>query len=64
MLVLTRRLDQEIFLTVGGERVVIAVLKIDRGQVRLGFDASRSVVITRSELAEREAEETPCDAKE
>lgn len=51
MLVLTRKQDQEIYLTVGAERVVVKVVRIDGGQIRLGFTASRLVVVNRGENA-------------
>ena len=54
MLVLARRLGEKVFIntdpsdpTVG---VTITVVDIDRGKVRLGFEAPRKVPIYRAEL--------------
>ena len=47
MLVITRRLGERIVI---GEDIVITVLDIDRGKIRLGFEAPRDVPIWREEL--------------
>jgi len=49
MLVLARKLDESIVI---GEDIVIKVISIDKGVVKLGIDAPRSVSIMRSELLE------------
>lgn len=50
MLVLTRHLGEKIYI---GDDVCITVMGIDRGRVRLGVDAPRSVPVHRSEVAPR-----------
>jgi carbon storage regulator len=50
MLVLGRKRGESIVI---GERVHITVLEIAGGQVRLGIDAPRDVVILREELVHR-----------
>ncbi len=47
MLVLTRRLDEKIFI---GDSIVITVVLVDCGQVRLGIEAPDDVLILRGEL--------------
>ncbi len=49
MLVLARKLDESIVI---GEDIVIKVISIDKGVVKLGIEAPRSVSIMRSELLE------------
>ncbi len=48
MLVLSRKLGQRIWIG----NVCITVTDIDRGRVRIGFEADRSVEIVREELLE------------
>lgn len=55
MLVLTRKVGESIVI---GYDVEITVLKIRGGQVRLGVDAPRDVVIHRSEVHEQVLAET------
>jgi carbon storage regulator len=50
MLVLSRKLGEKIQIS---ENITITVLEIDRGKIRLGIDAPRSVSILRQELASR-----------
>ena len=50
MLVLTRKSGESIVI---GDDVVITVLEIRGGQVRLGVEAPRDVVIHRSEVHEQ-----------
>lgn len=47
MLVLTRRRGDRVRI---GDNVWVTVIDIDRGKIRLGFDAPRSVEIMRCEL--------------
>lgn len=47
MLVISRRLGEKIFI---GENIVLTVVDIDRGKIRLGIEAPRSVSIFREEL--------------
>ena len=53
MLVLTRQTKEEIEITIGGQTVRLKVVGIDRDKVRLGFDASKEVVVDRKEIADR-----------
>ena len=53
MLVLTRQTKEEIEITIGGQTVTLKVVSIDRDKVRLGFDASKEVVVDRKEVADR-----------
>jgi len=50
MLVLTRRCGEE--LVIGGN-IHVTVLSVERGQVRLGITAPRSVTVDRQEVHER-----------
>jgi carbon storage regulator len=50
MLVLSRKLGEKIQIS---ENITITVLEIDRGKIRLGIDAPRSVSVLRQELANR-----------
>jgi carbon storage regulator len=52
VLVLSRRLDERIFIGAGADQIVITVVEIDRGRVRLGIQAPRDVPIFREELLE------------
>lgn len=47
MLVLTRKIDESIVI---GENVEIKIISIDKGMVKLGIDAPKSISIVRSEL--------------
>lgn len=47
MLVLGRKVDESILI---GDNVRVMVVGIDRGQVRLGIDAPKDVLILREEL--------------
>ena len=47
MLVISRKLRERIVI---GEDIVITVVDIDRGKIRLGFEAPRDVPIWREEL--------------
>jgi len=51
MLVLSRKLNQDITLvTSGGDTIVVRIVESRNGTVRLGFIAERDVVISRNEL--------------
>jgi carbon storage regulator CsrA len=52
MLVLTRRENQSVILTIGNQRIRVVVVGIgeDGNRVKLGFDASHEVEILREEL--------------
>ena len=47
MLVLTRRVDQQINI---GHDIVVRILRVGAGDVRIGVDAPRSVRVIRGEL--------------
>lgn len=49
MLVLARKLDEAIVL---GDNITVKVISIEKGVVKLGIDAPKSVTILRSELIE------------
>lgn len=51
MLVLTRKLGQEIII---GDNIRIMVVDIDRGKIRLGVQAPKEIPVYRAELLERE----------
>lgn len=51
MLVLSRKLNEKtVIITPSGDRIEVVIVDIDRGKVRLGFEANRSVQIFREEL--------------
>ena len=50
MLVLTRQVDQKVIIQCGSERIAITVVRLERGQVALGFEAPKEVVIHRGEV--------------
>jgi carbon storage regulator CsrA len=50
MLVLARRLNEEIRIECEGRRVVLKVIEISRGSVRLGLVAPSEVLVYRNEL--------------
>lgn len=49
MLVLARKLDESIVI---GEDIVVKVISVDKGVVKLGIEAPKSISIMRSELLE------------
>lgn len=51
MLVLGRRQQQKIFCIVGDTRIAITVCEIQKGKVRLGFEAPENVTILREEVS-------------
>jgi carbon storage regulator len=53
MLVLTRRLDESIRI---GNDIKITVLKLDKGQVKLGIEAPKDVTINREEVYKEDQE--------
>ncbi len=59
MLVLTRRVDESVVIGTGPDAVVVTVVRVDRGAVRLGVAAPKSVSVLRSELAPRAADPPP-----
>lgn len=53
MLVLTRKVDEEIVIN---DNITITVVSIDRNKVRIGVVAPREISVYRSELLEAKAE--------
>lgn len=54
MLVLSRKRDEKILLTVNGqEEIELTVVRIDNNKVRLGINAGKNTTILRSELVEK-----------
>lgn len=53
MLVLSRKMDEEIELDIDGHKVKIKVVRIEAKKVRLGIQASKNVTILRSELVDK-----------
>jgi carbon storage regulator len=51
MLVLTRRLNQDIII---GDNIRITVIGFDRNQVRLGFEAPKEIGIYREEIKNKD----------
>lgn len=47
MLVLSRKLGEKIII---GDNIVVTIVKIDRNQIRLGFEAPAEVPIVREEI--------------
>ena len=56
MLVLSRKKDQKIILSINEKNVEITVVKIDQSSVRLGIQAPADVTILRSELLSQSGE--------
>jgi len=50
MLVLSRRLGEKVVVMVGSKEIVLTVVDIDRGKIRIGFDAPAEFAIFREEL--------------
>lgn len=50
MLILTRRVDERIFI---GEDITLCVLDIEGNRVRLGLEAPKDVAILREEIRQR-----------
>ncbi len=62
MLILTRRIGEEIVMTLtqdmpAGSRFTIALLNTHGNQSRIGIDAPRSVTVDRAEIDERKQKE-------
>ncbi len=56
MLVLSRKKDEQIILTVDGQEIFVKVLKIDGNKVRLGITAPDDVTVHREEVWRRQSE--------
>ena len=61
MLVLTRKIDQEIVIS---GNIYVRVLSVSRGRVKLGVSAPIDVKVLRAELCSREEEEFSHQQKE
>ena len=59
MLILTRRVDERIFI---GDNITLCVLDIEGNRVRLGLDAPKDIAILREEIHERYAGEASNDS--
>lgn len=58
MLILTRRVDERIFI---GEDITVCVLDIEGNRVRLGLEAPKEVAILREEIHQRYSAEASND---
>jgi len=56
MLVLTRKKNEQIVITLGTQMVIVRVLEVCRDRVRLGIIAPKAVTIHREEVARRLAQ--------
>ena len=59
MLILTRRVDERIFI---GDNITLCVLDIEGNRVRLGLEAPKDIAILREEIHQRYAAEASNDA--
>ena len=59
MLILTRRVDERIFI---GDNITLCVLDIEGNRVRLGLEAPKDIAILREEIHERYAAEASNDS--
>ncbi len=51
MLILTRRLGESLII---GDNIKITVEKISKGQIKIGIEAPKDVIVAREEVANRE----------
>ncbi len=51
MLILTRRIRERLMI---GDNITITVLSVKHGQVRIGIDAPKDVLVLREEVAKKE----------
>ena len=61
MLILSRKIEESIVI---GENITLKVISVDRGNVKLGFDAPPDTLILRAELKEAVAKENQKALKE
>lgn len=59
MLILTRRVDERIFI---GDNITLCVLDIEGNRVRLGLEAPKEIAILREEIHQRYTGEASNDA--
>ena len=57
MLILSRRPNEELRITVGGVKIKIILVGMHGNQVRLGFIAPQEVIIDREEIDQRKDRE-------
>lgn len=57
MLVLTRKINEEITLQVGDKEITVALVQIRGKQARLGIKAEKDVKILRSEIINKDIKE-------
>lgn len=50
MLVLSRRRSEKVIIDLGGRLITVTIIEVDRGKVRLGFDAPTEIPIHREEV--------------
>lgn len=50
MLVLSRKNGEQLIVSVGGENVIVQIVKISGSRVRIGVQASPGVAVRRAEL--------------
>jgi carbon storage regulator len=60
MLILTRRVDERIFI---GDDITLCVLDIEGNRVRLGLEAPKNVAILREEIHQKYAGDASNDAQ-
>lgn len=53
MLVLTRCSGETVDISVGGRTIEVKIIQVKGGQVRLGFEADKDVIINRREITEK-----------
>ena len=56
MLVLSRKMDERIFISLGTQTIEVRVLQIEGNKVRLGIEAPENIAIHREEVWKRRAE--------
>ena len=61
MLILSRKIEESIVI---GENIMLKVISVDRGNVKLGFDAPPDTLILRAELKEAVVKENQKALKE
>jgi carbon storage regulator CsrA len=52
--------ESVVLTTPAGERIVVWVDGVDRGKVKLGFDAPRSVIVDRAEIDAKKEKRCAC----
>lgn len=59
MLVLSRHIDEEIYITVGDELIKVQVVDIRGDKVRLGIEAAQHIAVHRREVYEAIQRQNP-----